>query len=78
MFIVITEKEVVLSKRDYQSFAEIRNDFYNLVSWQGPLSAEDLITFLETEYGDLAPSGTELVEGLIHSEHFEIVVKTLN
>lgn len=77
MYVVITEKELILSKRDYRSFAEIRNDFFNLVSWHGPWSEDDIITYLETEYTDLALCAKEVVERLIHSEHFEIVVKTL-
>ncbi|GAA0857212.1 hypothetical protein [Aliiglaciecola litoralis] len=77
MHIVITEKEVVLTKQEYQSFREIQNDFFDYVTSLGPWTAEEIVVYLETEYPKIAPSAKEQVEALIKSGHFEVILKGL-
>ncbi|KTF17026.1 hypothetical protein [Pseudoalteromonas sp. H105] len=77
MHIVITEKEVILTKHDYQSFREIQNDFFDYVTSLGPWSFEEIVDYLEIEYPNIAPSAKEQVEGLINSGQFEVTLKGL-
>jgi len=75
--IVITEKEVVLTKQDYQSFREIQNDFFDYVTSLGPWSSEEIVDYLEIEYPNMTPPAKEKVDALIKSEHFEVALKGL-
>jgi len=75
--IVITEKEVILTKQDYQSFREIQNDFFDFVTSLGPWSPEEIIEYLDIEYPNIAPSAKEQVEELIKSGHSEVNLKGL-
>ena len=77
MHIVITEKKVVLSKQDYQSFREVQNDFIDYVTLLGPWSPEEVVDYLENEYPNIASSVKEQVDALIKSEHFEVALKGL-
>ncbi|MBC3767469.1 hypothetical protein [Neptunicella marina] len=77
MHIVITEKEVVLTKQDYQSFREIQNDFFDYVTSLGPWSSEEIVDYLEIEYPNITPSAKEQVDALIKSGHFEVALKGL-
>lgn len=77
MHIVITEKEVVLTKKDYQSFREIQNDFIDYVTSLGPWSSEEIVDYLEIEYPNILPPAKEQVDALIKSEHFEVALKRL-
>lgn len=75
MFIVLTEKEVVITKQDYQSFREIQNDFFDLVTSLGPWTPEEVVDYLETEYPDISLSLKEQVDELQKSEHIEIALR---
>lgn len=75
MHIVITEKEVILTKQNYQSLREIQNDFYDFVTSLGSWSSEEVIDYLEIEYPNLSPSARVQVNDLIMSGHFEVQLK---
>ena len=77
MHIVITDKEIILSKQDYRSFREIQKDFFNFVTSLGPWTPEVVIDYLESEYPDISPSPEEQVNALIKSGHFEVRLKGL-
>ncbi|TMO91045.1 hypothetical protein [Pseudoalteromonas ruthenica] len=77
MHIVITKKEVVLTKQDYQSFREIQNDFFDYVTSLGPWSSEEIVDYLEIEYQNITPPAKEQVDALMKSEHFEVALKGL-
>ena len=77
MHIVITEKEVVLTKQNYQSFREIQNDFFDYVTSLGPWSSEEIVNYLEIEYPNILPTVKEQVDALVKSKHFEVALKGL-
>ena len=73
--LIITNTELVLSKREYETFRDIQSDFADYVTSLGPWSTEEAIDFLSFEYPNLLPSAEEQVKELILSPHFEIVLK---
>ena len=78
LFIVYTKDEMILSKREYECWREIQNDFYDYKTSLGPWEDDEVINYLESDYPDLYPSACDQVNNLKGSGHFEIVLSFKN
>jgi len=78
LYIVITTSEVILTKIMYQSWHELRNDFVDYLSSVGPITEQEAVDYLDSEYPNLTPAPDEQIQRLKQSGHNEIALTFRN
>jgi hypothetical protein len=66
--IIFTEANVLVSKKLYSSWREIEDEYDDYKASLGPWDAKTVSSWLDEEYGDLAPSAEAQVEALLSSQ----------
>lgn len=67
LHIIYTDLNVILSKKEYDNWIQIQEDFADYKASLGPWHVDEMIDFLNEEYGNLLPSASEQVNELLHS-----------
>ena len=75
--IVFTKSKMLLSKKRYESWREIQNEYEDYVASLGPWSEVDVAEYLRDDHPDLDPPGSEQVKKLVTGQS-EVVVLTVH
>ncbi len=66
LYIIYTDQDVLISKKDYSSWKEIQEEYVDFKTSLGPWQTEDVIDFLSCEYEEkLLPSASVQVNSLL-------------
>ncbi|WP_411990762.1 hypothetical protein [Agarivorans sp. DSG3-1] len=65
IFIIHTQDSMLLSKKAYESWKEVQDQYPDYMASLGPWSAEEVIDYLDDEYSDLSPKASIQVKSLI-------------
>jgi hypothetical protein len=68
LHIIFTREKVLISRNPYASWREIQDEYDDYMASLGPWQVATVISWLEEEYSDLAPSAQEQVEAFLSSE----------
>ena len=74
LHIIFTDEQVLVSKKAYTSWREVRAEFDDYKTSLGPWDAATTVSWLAEEY-DLVPSAEEQIESLLSSDQ---TVRTLS
>jgi hypothetical protein len=74
LHIVFTGTHVVLSKKNYTQWIQIQGDFSDYKASLGPWGVDEIIDYLNIEYGNLLPSAYLQVHEFINSNEIIKVV----
>ena len=75
LHLIFTDSEVVLSKREYKSWREVQNDFFNYKASLGPWCPNEVIEYLIDDQSNMEPDASTQVQELLISEHFEMALR---
>ncbi len=60
---------MLISKKEYQSWREIQDEFPDYTASLGPWAAQETVDYLNKEYPDLTPSASQQVDSLLTEAH---------
>jgi hypothetical protein len=63
--IIHLEDEMLISKKEYQSWREVQDEYINYKASLGPWAAEEVIDYLSDEYASLKPQAEIQVSKLL-------------
>lgn len=75
LHIIYTDSNVVLSKKKYDEWIQIQEDFPDYKTSLGPWSLGEVIDYLDDEYDNLLPSASIQVNEFLNSS---VTVKELS
>ncbi|WP_128143123.1 hypothetical protein [Janthinobacterium lividum] len=73
--IILTRKEVLISRRPYASWCEIQDEYDDYMDSLGPWDATTATSWLDEEYSGLSPSAHDQIRAFLCSEQ---AVRTLS
>lgn len=65
IFIIYTQNSMLISKKQYQSWREVQDEFNDYTSSLGPWGIQETVDYLNEEYPDLTPSASKQVDSLL-------------
>lgn len=65
IFIIHTKSTMLLSKKEYESWKDIQDQYPDYMASLGPWTSEETIEYLAREYPDLEPSASVQVQLLL-------------
>lgn len=75
IYLIITRTKLILSKFEYETSKDIQNDYQDYISSVGPMSIDEMIDYLSSEYPNTPPYLKEQLEDLATSSNFEIILE---
>ena len=74
LHIIYTESEVLLSKKQYESWREIQEEYPDYKASLGPWGIEETEEYLNDEYSKINPPASEQVRSFIKSANIVHIV----
>lgn len=74
LHIIYTGSEILLSKKSYQSWREIQNEYSDFKASLGPWPVPETLEFLEFEYLELDPPAATQVNQFVTSSSPTVVL----
>lgn len=75
LHLIYLETRMLLSKKHYESWREIQDEYPDYKTSLGPWNIEESIEFLAEEYSGIAPCASEQVRSLINSSSMTCEVR---
>ncbi len=75
LHIIFTESSLLLSKKDYQDWRAIQEEFEDYKASLGPWPETDVAAYLDDEYPDIVPSAQIQVSEFLKSDKVEVEVQ---
>jgi hypothetical protein len=69
LHIIYTESEMLLSKKQYESWREIQDEYPDYKTSLGPWAIEETEAYLKDEYSKIYPPASEQVRSFIQSSN---------
>ncbi|MNK81229.1 hypothetical protein D3C87_1009700 [compost metagenome] len=66
--IILTRKEVLISRRSYASWCEIQDEYDDYMASLGPWDTTTATSWLDEEYSGLSPSAQDQIGAFLCSE----------
>ncbi|MDQ4624854.1 hypothetical protein [Janthinobacterium lividum] len=66
--IILTRKEVLISRKPYASWREIQDEFDDYVASLGPWDTATATSWLDEEYSGLSPSAQDQIGAFLYNE----------
>jgi len=77
LFIIYLKDRCLLSKKPYQSWSDIQKEHKDFLTSLGPLTADEMVEYLQIEYGPSSPFEKSQILDFLCSEE-ETLVKDLS
>jgi hypothetical protein len=75
LHIIYTDTDVIISKKLYNSWREIQDEYATYKTSLGAWSIDKVVDFLQSEYKDLDPNASVQVNELIKSVHLTATLR---
>jgi len=72
--IIYLETAMLISKKQYDSWREIQDEYPDFITSLGPWNEEDVASYLNSEYPRLNPSASEQAASLITGEYVSLTL----
>ena len=73
--IIYLENEMLISKKQYDSWREIQDEYPGFKTSLGPWSEEDVVSYLTSEYPRLNPKAPEQAASLLDGEDVSLTLE---
>ena len=73
--IIYLENEMLISKKQYDSWRQIQDEYPAFKSSLGPWSEEDVVSYLKSEYSSLNPKASEQTASLLVGDDVSLTLE---
>ena len=73
--IIYLENEMLISKKQYDSWRQIQDEYPAFKSSLGPWSEEDVVSYLKSEYPSINPKASEQTASLLVGDDVSLTLE---